>query len=304
MTAGTTTAGKTLIGGIRITHPDRIVYPQQGLTKLELARYYEAVAERMLPIAGNRLLSLVRCPRGHEAACFYQKHAGDGFPDAIKRMDIKEASGKTGSYFYVTDAAGLISACQMGTLEFHIWWSKIDDIERPDRMVFDLDPDAAVDFSEVKQAAFDMRDRLAELGLGSLALVTGGKGIHVTVPLVRRSSGDQVKMFAEAFARSAAGAEPHRFTATMAKAKRKGRIFIDWLRNERGATAIAPYSTRAREGAPVATPVSWDELHSLRAANVFRPRDISQRLSEADPWAEAAGWRQSINDQMRKVVRL
>jgi bifunctional non-homologous end joining protein LigD len=291
------------IFGITISSPDRVVFPQQGLTKLELARYYEAVSERMLPDVGNRLLSLVRCPQGRRKSCFYQKHASDGFPDEIRRMEIRESSGEKDDYLYVSDSAGLISAVQMGTLEFHVWWSRIDALERPDRLVFDLDPDEGLSFDRVRAAAFETRDRLADLGLNSLAMVTGGKGIHVVVPLVRRTDAEDAGAFAERFARSVAGEEPERYTAAMSKAKRKNRIFIDWLRNRRGATAIAPYSTRAREGAPVATPVSWAELKSLKAANTFRVADVLSRLKDGDPWAEANDWRQSITVRMRDALR-
>ena len=287
--------------GVAISSPDRVVYPQQGLTKIELARYYEAAAERMLPFVENRLLSLVRCPQGRRKSCFFQKHAGDGFPDAIRRTDVRENDGDIDSYLYVTDGTGIVSAVQMGTLEFHVWWSRIDMLDRPDRLVFDLDPDEGLSFADVRQAAFDVRDRLSDIGLRSLAMVTGGKGVHVVVPLVRRTDAGEVAAFAESFARSVAGDEPDRFTASMSKAKRKNRIFLDWLRNRRGATAIAPYSTRAREGAPVATPVSWDELGSLRAANAFRVNDVLTRLKDEDPWSEAEGWRQSITVRMRNA---
>lgn len=300
----TADAGGATVAGVRISNPDRVLYPQQGVTKIALARYYEAAAERMLPHVADRLMSLVRCPQGREGSCFYQKHAGEGFPDAILRKEIEEGSGKRNSYLYVRDVEGLVSAVQMGTLEFHIWWSRIDNLEKPDRLVFDLDPDEGLDFSDVKRAAVDMREQLKRLGLNSLAMVTGGKGVHVVVPIARRSPGTDAKHFAEAIARGMAGEEPDRFTATMSKAKRKGRIFIDWLRNERGSTAIAPYSTRARQGAPVAMPVTWNELKNLEAANLFHIEDAARRLDDPDPWAEAGGWRQSITKPMLSAVGL
>lgn len=298
---GESGSGATVLG-VHITHPDRVLYPDQGLTKIALARYYEAVAERMLERAGGRLLSLVRCPRGSGGSCFYQKHGSDGLPDEIRRMDVTEKSGKTDSYLYVEDGAGLVSAVQMGTLEFHTWWSRIDDLERPDRLVFDLDPDEGLGFARVKEAAVELRDRLGDLGLRSLPLVTGGKGVHVVAPLQRRRRGDDVKAFAEGLARRVVADTPDRYTATMSKAKRKGRIFIDWLRNERGATAIAPYSTRARPGAPVATPVGWDELAGLETAAAFRVDDVVGRLADPDPWRAAGDWRQSITARMLSAV--
>jgi bifunctional non-homologous end joining protein LigD len=290
--------------GVRISHPDRVVFAKQAVTKIDLARYYEAVAARMMPFLENRLVSLVRCPQGRSRSCFYQRHGGTEFPDVIARMRVKESSGQTDEYLYITNPEGIVTAVQMNTLEFHIWWSRIDDIDRPDRLVFDLDPDEALGFEIVRQAAFDLRERLDQIGLASLAMVTGGKGVHVVVPLVRRTGGDEAKAFAEAVARALADDEPDRFTATMSKARRKGRIFVDWLRNQRGATAIAPYSTRARDGAPVATPVSWSELKSIDRANSFRIADVVERLGEPDPWADAGDIRQSITAKMRKAVGL
>ena len=282
------------VRGIRLTHPDRVLYADQGLTKRDLARYYDRIAERMMPLIQDRPLSLVRCPQGSEAKCFFQKHAGEGFPEALAQVEIEESSGERKPYLYARDAAAIVAAVQMGTLEFHIWGCRADRLDKPDRLVFDLDPDVGIGFDGVRTAAADLRDRLAEVGLESWPLVTGGKGVHVVVPLRRSAGWEEVKGFAKAFARMMVAAEPDRFIATMSKAKRKGKIFVDWLRNERGATAIAPYSTRARAGAPVALPVSWDELSRLKAANLFTAADAVARLSEPDPWKAAASPRQAI----------
>ena len=290
------------VAGVRISHPDRVVYPQQGVTKETLARYYEKAAKRMLAYAGDRPLSLVRCPQGRGNHCFFQKHPSDGFPDELARVPIKEKDGGSEDYLYATDAAGLVAAVQMGTLEFHIWWSKVDKLDRPDRLVFDLDPDEGLSFAIVRDAAFEVRDGLKQLGLQSVPMVTGGKGVHVVVPLERRADAADCKAFAEGFARRMAAESPDRYTATMSKAKRKGRIFLDWLRNQRGSTAIAPYSTRAREGAPVAMPVTWAELKKLDKANGFHLDDALKRLDRADPWAETADWRQSITQAMLAAV--
>ncbi|MGR3756352.1 MAG: DNA ligase D [Tranquillimonas sp.] len=257
------------VAGIGISHPDRAVYPKPKITKLDVARYYEAVAGRLLAEAADRPLSLVRLPEGIEGERFFQKHAGRGFPAALRKVPIPESDGGTADYMYVSDAAGLVGAAQMGTLEFHIWGARRDRLDRPDRLVFDLDPDEGLGFAEVRRAAVELRDELAELGLGSWAMVTGGKGVHVVVPLRRVAGWETVKLFAKTFAALAAERRPERYTATMSKAKRRGRIFLDWLRNERGATAIAPFSLRARPGAPVAVPVGWDELARLRRADGF-----------------------------------
>ncbi|UIJ70576.1 DNA ligase D [Aurantimonas sp. HBX-1] len=287
------------VAGVRLTHPERVVFAGQGVTKGDLALYYEKVADRMLAHAGGRPLSLVRCPQGGQKRCFFQKHDTGGFPEAVKTVPIPEKDGGIEHYLTVSDAAGLVGAVQMNTLEFHIWGSRNDRLEKPDRLIFDLDPDESLGFEDVKAASFDLRDRLAELGLKSFPMVTGGKGVHVVVPLDRRQGWEEVKAFAKAFAVRQAEDEPDRFVATMSKAKRKGRIFIDWLRNERGSTAIAPYSSRSREGAPVATPVSWNELATLSAANGFDINTVVARLDEPDPWADYADVRQSLTKKIR-----
>jgi bifunctional non-homologous end joining protein LigD len=275
------------VAGVRLSHPGKVLFPKQGITKSDLATYYESVAERMLPQISDRPLSLVRCPQGRGSKCFFQKHDQGGFPEAMKTVAITEASGEPASYFYIDTLAGLIAGVQVGVLEFHLWGCRRDRLEQPDRLVFDLDPDEALSFEEVSRAAIDIRERLKTLGLDSWAMVTGGKGIHVVVPLARRNGWDEVKIFARGFARQLAEEEPDRFIAKASKASRTGRIFIDWLRNDRGATAICPYSTRAREGAPVAMPVSWEELSGLKSANAFTITNAAERVRDMpDPWAD------------------
>jgi bifunctional non-homologous end joining protein LigD len=289
--------------GIRITHSDRLLFSNPDITKIDLARYYGVVADRMLPFAANHPASILRCPQGPDHQCFYQKHAGDGFPDEIHQVPIQESDGNTANYLYVDDAKGLVAAVQMGTIELHIWGSTIDKLDAADRLVFDLDPDPSVTFETVKQAAISLRGALDELGLKSIAMISGGKGIHVIVPLSRRAPWEDAKAFAKGLSAKIANDDPDNYIATMSKAKRKGRIFIDWLRNERGSTAVAPYSVRARAGGPVATPVSWDELDDLDAANGFHIPDILERLeSGIDPWAEANDWKQSLTKAMLKAV--
>ncbi|MEC7760911.1 MAG: DNA ligase D [Pseudomonadota bacterium] len=274
------------IGGVRVSSTGRVVYPDQEITKGDVATYYAAVADRMLDHARERPLSLLRCPDGISGDCFFQKHAGRGFPDGVKSLPIEEKDGDKADYMYVTDAEGLIGAAHMGTLEFHIWGSRRDRIERPDRMVFDLDPDEGLAFAEVRAAAQEVREGLKSCGLDCAPMVTGGKGVHVVVPLRRISEWDTVKYFAKTFAAVLAERHPDRYTATMSKAKRKGRVFIDWLRNERGATAIAPYSLRARPGAAIAMPVTWDELADLEQPDGFHMDDVQDRLSRSCPLAD------------------
>lgn len=275
---------ETEIAGVRLTHPGRVLFPGQGLTKRDLALYLEAAAPRMLPHLRGRLLSLVRCPQGSEKQCFFQRHGGSGVPDAVGRFDVREKDGSIDDYLHVSDVAGLVALAQIGVLEFHIWGSRIDAIEKPDRLVFDLDPDPSVPFGEVRKAATEMRDALDAAGLASFPLLTGGKGIHVVVPLTRRHEWPVVKDFAKALATRFAEREPDRYVATASKAKREGRIFIDWLRNERSASAIAPYSPRAREGAPVAWPVSWEALGDVASAQLVSVATAPGHLKKDDAW--------------------
>jgi len=270
---------------VRLTHPDRVLFPVQGLTKADLAAYYEAVAQRMLPLASLRPLNLVRCPQGQGKACFFQRHHARGFPKPMRRIAIREAGGEVRDYAYLSDLDGLIAGVQMGVLEFHIWGASVHDTEKADRILFDLDPDAGLGFAEVRQAAFDLRDRLEGLGLRSFPLVTGGKGVHVVAPLSPPADWESVRAFAHGFADRLAGEEPRRFTADLPMAAREGRIFIDYLRNGRGATGVAPYSTRAKERAPVAAPLSWEELRETAAANAITvPAMLARVRSEPDPW--------------------
>ncbi|HZD24928.1 MAG TPA: non-homologous end-joining DNA ligase [Alphaproteobacteria bacterium] len=284
--------GDAVIGGVRLSHPDKPLYPQQGITKRALAGYLEAVAARMLPHLENRLLSVVRCPQGTQETCFFQRHRDAGLGAYLRSLDVEKSSGGSREYLYLASKTELISAAQLGILEFHVWGSRIDAVERPDRLVFDLDPDPSVGFEEVKTAAVLMRDSLDALGLRSFPLVTGGKGVHVVAPLTRRHEWPVVKAFAKALAERVVEDDPERYVATMSKAKRKGRIFIDHFRNGRSATAIAPYSPRAREGAPLAWPVSWNELQKLDAAHRFRLGDVD--LDAADPWADYPHLRQNL----------
>jgi bifunctional non-homologous end joining protein LigD len=199
----------------------------------------------------------------------------------VKQVPIEEKDGKTEDYLYFDDIRGLLASVQMGTVEFHGWGSKIDKVEYPDRLVFDLDADVGLDFGKVKEAAVRVRDLVAELGLKSFPLLTGGKGIHVVVPLDASADWADVKSFADRFSRAVSEAEPDRFTANIRKAQRKGRIFLDWLRNQRGATAVMPYSARAREGAPVAAPIAWEELDDFDSGAAFSIRDADELLKRS-----------------------
>ena len=269
------------LAGITVTHPERIVFPELNLTKGALVAYYARVASVMLPELANRPISLVRCPQGRGKACFFQKHDSGMFPDSVHQVDIGEGNGKTEAYLYVTDPAGLLACVQMGTIEFHGWGSRVDALELPDRLVFDLDPDVALTFADVKRGALLIRDRLKKLGLPSAPMLSGGKGVHVVVPLEPKADWPAVKAWSRAFAEMIAADQPDHYVATMSKAKRTGRIFIDWLRNQRGATAVMPFSVRAREGAGVAIPVSWAQLETIDNAGAFTAADPAAVLAQA-----------------------
>ncbi|MBB3474857.1 DNA ligase D [Sphingomonas sp. BK345] len=267
---------------IKVSSRDRLIFPESEVTKGDLADHYLAVAGIMLPWVGHRPISLVRCPQGRAKHCFFQKHDAGSFGDTVHQVPIREKDGSTENYLYVDSADGLVACVQMGTIEFHGWGSTVTALERPDRMVFDLDPDEDLDFAATKRAAEHLKEQLAELGLTSFPLLSGGKGVHVVVPLTPSAEWPAVRDFAERFARALAQAEPEHFVANMSKAKRKGRIFIDYLRNQRGATAIMPYAARARAGAPVAAPVSWTELRDLDTAARWHVGDAAELIARAN----------------------
>ena len=283
------------VSTIKITNRDRVIFPDSDVTKGELADYYHLVAPAMLPWVGNRPVSLVRCPQGRGKKCFFQKHDAGTFGEHVHHVPVREKDGHSEDYLYVEDADGLVACVQMGTIEFHGWGSTVAHLEQPDRLVFDLDPDEGLDFGDTKRAAEHLKNQLAELGLTSFPLLSGGKGVHVVVPLQPRAEWPVVRDFAERFARALSAAEPDRFVAVMTKAKRVGRIFIDYLRNGRGATAIMPYAARARAGAPVAAPVSWTELRDLDSAHRWGVRDAKALLARANSRA-LQGW--GVADQV------
>ncbi|MCY7399306.1 MAG: DNA ligase D, partial [Sphingomonas bacterium] len=275
--------------GARITNPDRVIFPGDELTKLDLANYYAAVSAPLLATLGKRPMTLIRCPQGRAKNCFFQKHDSGSMGDSVHHIAIKENDGDTADYLYVEDAAGLLECVQMGTIEFHGWGSRIKPLEKPDRLVFDLDPDVGLDFAKVKDAAVRLRDLLADLGLVTFPLLSGGKGIHVVAPLDQTATWPKVKSFAERFSRAIAEAEPKLFTANIRKNQRKDRIFLDWLRNQRGATAVMPYSARARDGAPVSAPIAWEELDGLDKSAPYSIRDAELLLKRAGSKL-LAGW--------------
>jgi len=292
------------VAGIRITHPERVLYEELGLTKAALARYYESVSEWMLPELSDRPLSLVRCPQGPGEGCFYQKNIDARFPDEIERVPVELGGG--GLYAAAGSIGAVVGLVQMGVIELHTWGSTTRDLARPDRMILDLDPDPRLPWRTVMAAAHHARERLEDLGLESFVKTTGGKGLHVVVPLARRHEWDEVKAFSHALALAIASERPRDYTAKAAKRERTHRIYIDWLRNAEGATAIAPYSVRARHGAPVATPLHWDEVAGRMRPEKFHAGNVPRRLQglHSDPWRALRRKGQTLTAAMKRKLDL
>ena len=290
------------VAGVTLSNAGRVLYPEQGLTKQDLAAYYEAISPWMLPHVEGRPLSLVRCPSGRTKACFYQKHWSGTLPEVLDTVDIREASGATGAYTVVRDAAGLVSLVQHGVLEIHLWGARADDVESPDRIIFDLDPAPGISWARIREGALRLRELLSELGLETWIKTTGGKGLHVALPIARHSTWSEVSAFARAVADRLSSEEPERYLAKASKAERKGKIFVDWLRNTRGATAIAPWSTRAREGATISAPISWKELATLKSADQYTVENIHVLAGKQkrDPWGEMIRSKQRLTAAMLK----
>jgi len=277
------------VSKVKISNRDRIIDPDSGITKGQLADHYAAVAPIMLPWIGSRPISLVRCPQGRAKKCFFQKHDAGSFGDTVKHVGITEKDGHEEPYLYIDTADGLLTCVQMGSIEFHGWGARIEDVEKADRLVFDLDPDEGLDFEAVRKAAFHFREILQQMGLETFPMVTGGKGIHVIAPLVPKAEWPEVKDFAHRLAQAVAQSDPENFTAALPKAQRKGRIFVDYLRNQRGATAVMPYSARARSGAPVAAPITWKEMETIDTPAHWHVGDAAELVKRAASKA-LAGW--------------
>jgi bifunctional non-homologous end joining protein LigD len=289
------------VSGIKISHPDRLIWPSLGISKLELARYCEAVGEWLVPQVANRPLTLVRCPDGAEAPCFYQRHLNMGASPGEVLTFKRERSSK-GHYIFVNTLPGVISVVQNGAVEFHTWGATLPDAKHPDRITIDLDPDPELPWKKLVEATKLTRALIEGLKLKCFLKTTGGKGLHVVFPLQRRHTWDEVKEFAHSIAKFLVKAEPKLFTANMAKKKRGGRIFVDYLRNAETASAVAAYSTRARPGAHVSTPLAWDELDNTDIRGAFTVKNIPERLGKTDPWADYARTRQSITAAMRRAL--
>lgn len=281
ITMGINTSG-LVIQGIKISNPDKVLFDDPRIRKEDVVRYYAEISERMLPYVAHRLLSTIRCPKGISQTCFFKKHPGPGSKEVIT-IPVATGSGETEEYFYIENTAGLVSEAQMGTLEFHIWGSSVETLEMPDLLVFDLDPDEGMELDRVRQGVLDVKNILTELSLTSYLKTSGGKGYHVVVPLKPAATWEVFHDFARRVAEVMEHKWPDRYTSNVRKARRSGKIFIDWMRNGRGATSIAPYSLRARKGARVSMPISWEELDTVAPDGISMAEALLRR-SGNDPW--------------------
>jgi bifunctional non-homologous end joining protein LigD len=287
------------IAGVRLTSPHRVLWDEQDVTKQELAEFYVDIADRLLPYIVGRPLTLVRCPAGSEKTCFFQKHPWAGLSEHIERLTLRH-EGKDDNVLLVRDIQGVVGLVQAGVLEIHPWGARIEDVDRPDQIIFDFDPGEGVGWPQIIAGARAIRERLDALKLRSFVKTTGGKGLHVVAPLTPGAGWDEAKAFTHALADAMVADEPERYTTASLKAEREGRIFIDYLRNTRGATAVAPYSTRARQGAPVSTPLAWDELSPDMPSNQYTVANLRERLKGLeDPWADFFKVRQRLPDRTK-----
>jgi len=286
-----------------LSNPNKFYYPEDKITKLDLYNYYVQVKNWILPYLVNRALTLVRCPGGYASSCFYQKHINSGTPKELHGVKIKNKNGKSEEYIYIDDEAGLLALPQLGALELHPWGSKIEKIEYPDIIIFDIDPAPDVSWSRVVEAAFAVKSQLDKLKLKSFVKTTGGKGLHVFVPIKPEYKWDDIKEFSHLLVQYLCMQHPKSYLSVMNKAKRKGKIFIDYLRNSRGATAVAPFSTRAKKHATVSVPLDWDELTKKIEDTTYTIKTLPKRLQnqKKDPWEKFFKIKQSLDlDKFKK----
>lgn len=275
------------IHGVSITSANKLLFPSSDFTKLDLAEYYDTVGESMLPFMGERPLTLIRCPEGEESDCFYQRHPGFGIPQAIQSHTHVLGEGEAKEWLMIDSKEGIVALAQIGVVEVHAWLSNADDLTRPDQIVFDLDPGPGVAWSQLRSATLLIAEECRTLGLTPYLKSTGGKGLHVVVPIEPVWDFSRIRALARLFAEHIAGMHPDGFTSKMAKSERDGRVFIDYLRNSEGASAVAPYSTRNHPGPTCAVPLGWDELTDTLVTSDFTPSAVSARVAaHIDPWSD------------------
>jgi bifunctional non-homologous end joining protein LigD len=289
-------ANKQPFANFHLSHPAKLLYPEVNITKLDLANYYNKIAKWILPYILHRPLTLLRCPQGQKKKCFYQRHLTTE-TENLYAITLPDKTNKHEPYLYIKDKSGLMTLIQLGVLEIHPWASQIDKIEKPDFITFDLDPGQNTEWKKVIETAFLVKDNLQKLNLKSFVKTTGSKGLHVVVPIKRLYSWDKVKVFSHTFVKYLAMQKPQLIVANMNKTKRKGKIFVDYLRNQRGASSIAPYSTRIKENAAVATPLSWYELNTRIKSDTFTVKNLPQRLAKLthDPWTDFYQLKQKLS---------
>ncbi len=293
------------VGGITVTHPERIIYPDSDITKQDLAEYYLSVADHIMPHIAGRPISMIRCPEGIGEPCFFQRHLSQGQVAHVFDTGI-QVNGRNEDYIMIKDAAGLISLVQWGAIEIHPWGCTAADPDKPDRMIFDLDPDPEAAWADVTEGAAEVRQRMKEFGLTSFLKTTGGKGLHVVVPIVPHFGWDAIKAFTRAVAQSMAHDNPKRYIATASKAARKGKVFVDYLRNDHTATAVAPYAVRARPDAPVAMPIEWEALGPGLKPSDFDIGTVPDLLTKLkrDPWAQMLAEKQALPKQVLDALHI
>jgi len=291
------------LAGIHLTNPQREMFAGSGVTKLDLAIHYARVGDWLLPEVLRRPVTVIRCPTGDLKDLFYQRHAFAGLPPGVETIELADEEERA-AFISITEPRGYLGLTQFGAVEFHLWGCHIDDPEHPDRLVMDLDPDPSLPWSRICDGAEMLRDRMQALGFRPFLRTTGGKGVHLVTALAPGHDWPTVKGFAEALSRAMAADSPSLFTAVASKERRKGKIYFDYLRNARGASAVASYSLRARPGFPVATPIEWEELRKLSGGDAFNRLNIMRRLETlaADPWDELLSSSVKINAKMRRDV--
>ncbi|MBE6154786.1 MAG: hypothetical protein E7163_04365 [Firmicutes bacterium] len=275
---------KNILSKIKITNPTKLIYKKSKITKLDVLKYYEKVADRMLPFLENRIISTIRCPEGIEGNIFFKKHL-ETKSKGIKEIKLQNNNNKKEDYYYITDVTGLLAEAQMNSIEFHIWGSKVKKLEKPDLMVFDLDPDEKLDLKKLRQGVKDLKSILDGFNLKSYLKTSGGKGYHIVVPIKESVSWEEFRGIAKNIAKLMEAKWPDKYTSNMRKDKRKGKIFIDWVRNTRGSTSVAPYSLRARENAPISFPIKWSELDKIKP-NEITIKNAIKSLKRVDPWKD------------------
>ncbi len=283
-----------------LTHPDKMLFPDSGIRKADLAKYYHKLSKYILPYIRNRPISVFRCPEGIKGECFLQRHHRKGWPEPVQSIPITEEDGEQAPYLMIKSRSGLLALVQMNVLEIHPWGARFGKVEKPDVLILDIDPGDDTPWPQVIEAAWEIRERLRDYKLQCFVKTTGGKGLHVVAPLQRRQSWERLKSFARQIALRMEADRPGRYITNPRKSKRTAKIFIDYLRNERSATAIAPYSVRARAGAPVATPLAWEELSDLENAQAYQLSSLPRRLDHLrqNPWKGYNGLRQWITKAM------